>query len=92
MDLCGYSGVKSFAGFCLKQNNFVLISKRIAESDKKIDIQTSEVDIETPKVDIGRICKNKIPGITENLFNMLLKCMTNIRRSDVLGAQTLPHS
>jgi|GEM_PF-4078954 hypothetical protein len=63
MDMCGYSGVKSFARFCLKQNNFVSISKRIAESDKKVDIQTSEVDIETPKVDIECIRKNKVPGI-----------------------------
>lgn len=63
MDMCGYSGVKSFVRFCLKPDNFVSISKRIAESDKKGDIQTSEVDIETPKVDIGRICKNKIPDI-----------------------------
>lgn len=31
----GYNGVKNFAGFCLKQDNFVAISKRIAESDKK---------------------------------------------------------
>lgn len=54
--MCGYSGVKSFARFCLKQNNFVSISKRIAESDKKVDIQTSEVDIEC-------IRKNKVPGI-----------------------------
>lgn len=54
--MCGYSGVKSFARFCLKQDNFALISKRIAESDKKVDIQTSEVDIKC-------ICKNKVPGI-----------------------------
>ena len=47
--MCGYSGVKSFARFCLKQNNFVSISKRIAESDKKVDIEC--------------IRKNKVPGI-----------------------------
>lgn len=63
MDMCGYSGVKSFARFCLKPDNFVTISKRIAESDQKADIQTSEVDIETPKVDIECIRKNKILGI-----------------------------
>ncbi len=73
MDMCGYSGVKSFAEFCLKPDNFVSISKRIAESDKKVDIQTSEVDIETPKVDIGRICKNKIPGITEKSIQHVIK-------------------
>lgn len=56
MDMCGYSGVKSFARFCLKPDNFVSISKRIAESDKKVDIQASEVDIKC-------ICKNKVPGI-----------------------------
>nr|DAQ07800.1 MAG TPA: hypothetical protein [Caudoviricetes sp.] len=32
MDMCGYSGVKSFAEFCLKPDNFVSINQRIAES------------------------------------------------------------
>ena len=47
--MCGYSGVKSFVRFCLKQDNFVLISERIVESDKKVDIEC--------------IRKNKVPGI-----------------------------
>lgn len=57
--MCGYSGVKSFAGFYLKPDNFVLISERIAESDKKVDIEC--------------IRKNKVPGITAKSIQHVIK-------------------
>lgn len=85
MDMCGYSGVKSFVRFCLKQDNFVLISERIAESDKKVDIQTSEVDIEC-------IRKNKVPSITAKSIQHVIKMYDKYTTVDVLGAQTLSRS